>query len=81
MFTAGDSEEACAHRRQEMLAFLRAVDVPLDTSYLKRGSWEWFDDLGQVVALCMTKEPYARGVVRSEEDWHALLNLTVSQGV
>ena len=26
----------------------------------------------------MTKEPYARGVVRSEEDWHALLNLTVS---
>ena len=78
MFTTGDSEEACARRKQEMLAFLQAVDVPLDTSYLRRGSWEWFDDLGQVVALCMTKEPYARGVVRSEEDWHALLNLTVS---
>lgn len=78
MFTTGDSEEACARRKQEMLAFLRAVDVPLDTSYLKRGSWEWFDDLGQVVALCMTKEPYACGVVRSEEDWRALLDLTVS---
>ena len=60
MFTTGDSEEACARRKQEMLAFLQAVDVPLDTSYLRRGSWEWFDDLGQVVALCMTKEPYAR---------------------
>ena len=78
MFTAGDSEEACAHRRQEMLAFLRAVDVPLDTSYLKRGSWEWFDDLWQVVALCMTKEPYARGVVRGEVGWLSLLDLTVS---
>ena len=51
MFTTGDSEEACARRKQEMLAFLQAVDVPLDTSYLKRESWEWFDDLGQVVAL------------------------------
>lgn len=77
MFTTGDSEEACARRRQEMLAFLQVVDVPLDTSYLKRGSWEWFDDLGQVVALCMTKEPYAREVAHGKEDWHALLNLTV----
>ena len=78
MFTTGDSKEACARRRQEMLAFLQAVDVPLDTSYLRRGSWEWFDDLGQVVALCMTKEPYAREVAHGEGDWRALLGLTVS---
>ncbi|MGO5211306.1 hypothetical protein ACTQ13_05295 [Parafannyhessea sp. LCP21S3_E6] len=78
MFTTGDSKEACARRRQEMLAFLQAVDVPLDTSYLRRGSWEWFDDLGQVVALCMTKEPYACEVAHGEGDWRALLGLTVS---